>query len=206
MEQRAEAEKEGADGRAELRQLADIERRYKGNVKRYEMAYLQLEWLDQDDEGSPLCHCEFAAREKVELDRFHNLCFREHAYPYGYDEADEMLAKVFHKWSCHIFVLIKERIVKEIEILRGNKRTSTLFGLNGIVLCGRCIFDAWVKFIQDKKRGFAFSDRVVHEESEESEEETMAFTGGAGGGKIFNLSQFRQSKRADRQKRASRRL
>ena len=48
MEARAEAEKEGEDGKSELRQLADIERRYKENVKRYDMAYCQLEWLDQD--------------------------------------------------------------------------------------------------------------------------------------------------------------
>jgi len=40
--------------------------------------YLQLEWLDQDEDEDMLCHCEYAAQEKVELDRFHNLCFREH--------------------------------------------------------------------------------------------------------------------------------
>ena len=61
-----------------------------------------------------------------------------------------MLATVLLKWSCHTRVLVYEKQCKELDILRGNKRTSTLFGLKGIILCGRCIFDAWVKFVADR--------------------------------------------------------
>ena len=213
MEARAEAEKEGEDGKSELRQLADIERRYKENVKRYDMAYCQLEWLDQDEDEEQLCHCEFAAQEKVELDRFHNLCFRGHTKPYVFSEDDRVLATVLLKWSCHTRVLVYEKQCKELDILRGNKRTSTLFGLKGIILCGRCIFDAWVKFVADRKRGFFIRDFHQHLDSEEEDDDDddqlmmMAVGGGGGGGGgIFNFAALRKTSRVQKQRKSMRRL
>ena len=56
MEARAEAEKEGEDGKSELRQLADIERRYKGRALSRALLRALQHWHDAFEASDRVTH------------------------------------------------------------------------------------------------------------------------------------------------------